>query len=456
MLRLDIDSLDMKYNLTNESALKHSTKKVDIFPFNTHASEDFYNIEKILGEIFSIIVNSENAKEIDFESMWGRISENIESNHFNELKDIIIEAFFNGGKIAKFHPRTFLYLNTNPSRNIKKLGNYIFSVFLDDDEILEKTRNKYFNDQINVNNPLESLFFSALPDLDEANKNNYDYHISMNKIRSIFKEDYLFLIEDDLLYMENIDLLIKYYYFFYVTQYILKIDSSIKNINYNDISKIYFILDTESDSKSRISYKNGWNKLKTKLEDIFSYNLVFDIINNNNSESFIEIEELKKLSVENKTLLANDLDFFIDLYKEKITARGWAGYNPSLMNEDIVMQRVEKLFKLLKYQFENSARKGANTKYSKCFLEFTKNNFLKRSGRLGYSLKLTQEELLFFSKIVIKNDERLQLSNYWKKLSERGINFDRKTKEEIVKIFDEMNILEKESDSGDAKYVKQI
>ncbi len=38
----------------------------------------------------------------------------------------------------------------------------------------------------------------------------------------------------------------------------------------------------------------------------------------------------------------------------------------------------------------------------------------------------------------------------------RGVFLDRYSKEEIVELYERMNILDKKSDSGEAKYVKPI
>ena len=62
--------------------------------------------------------------------------------------------------------------------------------------------------------------------------------------------------------------------------------------------------------------------------------------------------------------------------------------------------------------------------------------------------------LLFFTRLCVGKEDKIRLKTFWKRLERRGIFFDRKTKEEVVNLFEKINLLEKKSDSGDAQYVK--
>ena len=64
--------------------------------------------------------------------------------------------------------------------------------------------------------------------------------------------------------------------------------------------------------------------------------------------------------------------------------------------------------------------------------------------------------MLFFTKICIGEKEKIRLKKLWEELESRGLIFDEKSKMEIVKLFERINLLEKKSDSGDAQYVKSI
>ena len=71
-------------------------------------------------------------------------------------------------------------------------------------------------------------------------------------------------------------------------------------------------------------------------------------------------------------------------------------------------------------------------------------------------LTLTEEMLLFLTKISIKNHDRLRLKDVFEEFRLRGIYLDDTSKDEITAYYEKLNLIEKKSDSGDAKYVKRI
>ena len=456
MLDLNFKKLIDRFNLKSKKGLQHNTK-IDIFPFNSKGSNDFKKFNKIQGEIYSNITKLKTTQKISKQDVMENILKLVETENQNEFTQIIDRTFFSNEGIVKLHPKIFIYDNYNPSTNIKKIGNFIFKLFFDDPDIKKALDDNYFNKKDKLSNPLETVFYKSLPELKEKSYKDYDFLFDLQKIQERFKKDFLFLINDKSDFILESTRLLKYYYFFYITQLTLKIDSYIKNDKSLN-SKLYFTLENEKLSKTRKSYKLGWNKIEEKLNNLFSYRLLIDIINENNKERYIDLKDLEDLSYNERREFANKLNEFIHLYKKKInnSVKGLDEYNPTLENDTFLMKKIEELFKTFKYQFLNSKRKRANSGYSNCFLKFCKQDFLKRRGRLGYSLNINQSQLLFATKLVIKDDERIQLKEYWDRLSIRGINFDRVSKNKIIEMFDQMNILGKESDSGDAKYIRKI
>jgi DNA phosphorothioation-dependent restriction protein DptG len=70
-------------------------------------------------------------------------------------------------------------------------------------------------------------------------------------------------------------------------------------------------------------------------------------------------------------------------------------------------------------------------------------------------LNVNQDLLLLLTALSLK-DERKSLKQVFVELENRGMYFDRYSREEIVKLLDKLNVLDKKSDSGDAQYVKPI
>lgn len=63
--------------------------------------------------------------------------------------------------------------------------------------------------------------------------------------------------------------------------------------------------------------------------------------------------------------------------------------------------------------------------------------------------------LILLTAIVVK-DEKMIIKELFHQFEKRGVFLDRYSKEEILRLYEKMNILDKKSDSGEAKYVKPI
>ena len=117
---------------------------------------------------------------------------------------------------------------------------------------------------------------------------------------------------------------------------------------------------------------------------------------------------------------------------------------------------VNKLFCVIMYQFEHSARSRANDAYKNWFVKFVQKNFAKRRGQLGYNLNITEDDIILMTKICINNNDKLKLNELFEEFELRGLFFDRDSKQKVVQLYEKLNLLEKKSDSGDAQYVKSI
>ena len=108
-------------------------------------------------------------------------------------------------------------------------------------------------------------------------------------------------------------------------------------------------------------------------------------------------------------------------------------------------------------QFEKgTSRSGTPGKYSKTFSAFCKNNFLKRFGRCGNMLALSEELLILMTKIVIEGKKQMRLNELFDAFRKRGIYLDKQSQKSVVEFYEKLNLIEKKSDSGDAQYVKGI
>ena len=71
--------------------------------------------------------------------------------------------------------------------------------------------------------------------------------------------------------------------FFYVSQFAIKA-SKFFDADRNSTEKLYFNLDWETVSRSRISYELGWKMLESNLKMLFSHVNILEMLNANDNE----------------------------------------------------------------------------------------------------------------------------------------------------------------------------
>ena len=120
--------------------------------------------------------------------------------------------------------------------------------------------------------------------------------------------------------------------------------------------------------------------------------------------------------------------------------------------KDYLIKEVNELKGWLKQDESLETQK----RYRKSYDEIKQLNYLKSRGSLGNVLNASQEIILLFTAIVVGNNKHLLLRRVFEGLEKHGLFFDKTSKNEIIKFYEEVNLLEKMSDSGDAQYVKSI
>lgn len=117
---------------------------------------------------------------------------------------------------------------------------------------------------------------------------------------------------------------------------------------------------------------------------------------------------------------------------------------------------IRHLYKCVEEQFLNTDRKRANQFYNEKFTEFCKTRWVKNRRKSGLVLNLTERDIIFLTKISIKDKDKIRLIDLYKEYEYRGIFLDNTSKEYLQEFFTKLNLIDKKSDSGDAQYVKRI
>jgi len=471
--------------LTNGKFNRHQVgNKIKLMPFVTNYTDscnsDFKSFQGIVGECFRISENKyfdksfNKDKETSFKKkLRNYILENalakVESDNKEELKDIIFELFFEDDfGLIKFNNKVLPFMNfTFEHPQLNETARFINDIFFNENIINNLTNRT--NDNL-----FYKLIVESLPELQtkKTSKTKIKYQNLFQDIQEQFFEDFNFLTSNEETFLKHIEDLFKYYYFFYFTQLTQRLNSFGDT---NKVTPIYFSMDWETLSQSRKSYQYGWKKLSYNLDGLFAHANTLELLNyitidnENIGDYLMTKEKYSQLSATEKSELINKIRELSTFYTDHITVldsyasweeceneiKKYLERNKETINDELSIE-LTSFYRRVKYQFENSPRKGASDKYGKWLFTFCKSNYTKTRGRLGSTTVLNQELLLFLTKLCVGNEDKIRLNQLWERLEKRGLIFDEVTKTEIINLFERINLLEKKSDSGDAQYVKTI
>lgn len=464
-----IDEQKFEKDYVMKDSIKHSSSKnIKILPYSTKYerkhNEQISKFETCVGEFCRSIYNKKlNNDEINLSDVDVFI-ENVEAGASDKvaLKSIIKEMFFDeNGNLHTFHPKLLNYINMPKSDYNQGLAIFLYDILLGESNN-EDIKNKIIECfDYKPENIMEFMILKSLPELNDNKEVNKNHKCVALNVSNLFKQDLDFILNKPALFIEEFENLLKYYYFFYVSQLLIKL-SKFFDANKGVTEELYFNLDWETVSKSRTSYTLGWKMLESNLKPLFSHSNLLGMLNSNNESTIYDYVEISNIinhiSDEDRNELYQNIKMIKNKYVSLIDDVDWDDFNPvEKYSDDFLKQEIFDFFKRIDYQFINSnTRKKPYDGYKRWFEEYCKMNYLRRRGSLGYTLNITQEQLLFITKLCIKDKDKIKLKDLFEEYKVRGIYFDRDSQSKIVELFEKLNIIEKKSDSGDAQYVKSI
>jgi DNA phosphorothioation-dependent restriction protein DptG len=312
------------------------------------------------------------------------------------------------------------------------------------DKLLNKAIEKTFNKNIN-----ESI-------------DGKKYKKISTVLDEVIKQDFEFLVSSKSISSDDLKLFLEYYMFMYMTQSILILQN--KQIGKrSEMLKLYFCLSWEEVSKTRLCYEHGYRSIDAALNALYpnitkcqflnstdcpdeQYDFIdfyehFDEFDNEPSKKEL-IDIILWLKEKSQTYIFDEID---DQCEDKLLNMNFS----ELIN--LLYEMIDRSF------YKNSSRSEANIKFKNNYSKmFSNMGFLKSHGSLGYIYSINEKTLLFFLKVIMKDKEIMNLNEFILELEKRGIYMDEKSHDLIANYFDKLNLLEKKSDSGDAKYVKKL
>ncbi|AZV62921.1 DNA phosphorothioation-dependent restriction protein DptG [Peribacillus frigoritolerans] len=472
-----LDRGHLKKLLMEQKTKKHDTGKVlDILPFLTKRTRairgQFNNVlgeyVRNISEIDEKVLKNKKSNDFYMVSEENIISELIANEvEFNSDDDkfdfvrFLNQYLFNQDDIQPVHPFIFNYIKLDKAQKNEfgKYARFMSEVLVKGHpEIKSIFTNKDSEDILTelILNKLDTLQENKDEKQDKLKKDHYQPLLP--SIAKLYQEDMVYLSRYKDYFLTSFPILTHFYTFMYACQLIFKFEQ-FTEADFNSTQPLYFALEWESISKRRkvADELDGFKYIKGKSNNLFphihtisqlSYNSFTESFDEENERlSFIPYSEIYNLITSQGE--EYEKDFLMELNQWINDYSKWAEIEiPG--SSDSIPNAFKVLFTCLK--------EGTSSEVAKKYGENIEDlgaPFLKSRGNLGQVYNIKHDFLLLLTAVSVK-DKRMPLNELFAEFEKRGVAFDRYSKKEIITLFDNHNILDKKSDSGDAQYVKPI
>ncbi|WP_285946305.1 DNA phosphorothioation-dependent restriction protein DptG [Thomasclavelia cocleata] len=440
--------------------LTHKTgNRFKLFPFVTHPnSVPVEDLSQLIGT-YLCKIEDQKPVEITVADLVEKLKSEteIEAGQDALFYETVKQLFFDSEK--QLRPLNLQMLSHISHKEVgeEKVADFLVDV-LGEKENLKKLVSEAKQNEFNATNVFERLVLKYLLCDKEKKDDKIPYYRVVNAVTQQFESDLKYVLSNQNRVREYLISLLDLYFFSYTAQTSLQLERFMDGEREENIP-LYFCLDWEKTSQSRQCYTYGWQKLQYAVKKMFAHAVTLEILNHTESGSDkIDYIALKKYISENpdhEKEIAQKIDEVTDLYRSSITDCSVMNEIKKTDDDDAVRASVRYLFDSVKCQFENTGRSKAYNSYAIKFELFC-HKFLKSRGRSGRMLVLSEETLIFLTKISIKEHEQMRLKDVFDEFEKRGVFLDNISKEQVTIYFEKLNLIEKKSDNGDAKYVKRI
>ena len=419
-----------------------------LFPFTSRKPErpEFAKgFDGVVGAYTRILCGYDPKSKLD-EELFVNIRNKVEINDPDDEKAFygILKRFLcdYDGKLNIFSIPAYKYsllADNRESIGESAIGEFLYRTFGEPvgvKEIFEEGKNTNFFEHL----VLDTMW------LNPGNSVEQDGICKIEKIKNLFLEDIKTLATDESLFLKDYSYLMAYYYFFYISQLSVLLNKGV-NGNMNQLEKIYYLFEQESAVRSRKAVTSGFNVICESSKHLLANINVLAQLNalfGTKDKVLPEILEIyDDVSLEEKTDIVMALDEWIKIVNRKYRRKDEI---PSELRGKI--EYLSKVYRTEKTAFGS----GTGSRYSLWIENMAKAFFTKRHGSSGTVLVVSQR-LLLLMLFLCKKNERIKLKEFFVRLEKRGVSLDSDSKVLIESKLQELNLLDKKSDSGEAAYV---
>jgi DNA phosphorothioation-dependent restriction protein DptG len=365
------------------------------------------------------------------------------------------QYLFNQEEIKPVHPFLFNYMKAEKKNNndseLNKYAHFIRDILAFDHKEMKEIFSSRETDDI-----LTELIISNLDALTEDKPLSMEYEPLLRPITKLYQEDLVFLSKYKDYFLSSFPLLTHFYVFMYVCQITMKFEQFI-DADFETLQPLYFALEWESITQRRKAADEleGFKFIKEKSKNLFPHIHAISQISHNslNETSGVRVKFIP-YSTLYKQISSRGEDFEKEfLHELNLWIRDYLQWAKEELVED--SSDLPNAFKVLFQSLKKGTSFKVAERYGKNIEALGENQFLKGRGSIGQVLNIKHDFLLLLTAVSVK-DKRIPLNDLFLEYEKRGVAFDRYSKKEIITLLDNLNILDKKSDSGDAQYVKPI
>lgn len=421
------------------------------------ASPIVYDFSEVVSGFFRKTLGI-STDALSFEDLCQRVLDKVEIDDEDDVeyfRDIIRSLFFKGDNFQANNIGLYPYQISVENKSADRIADYLYCVLGLDE-----------NDKANIKNAEKDYPFNVLEKMvvdsietresDEATADAKYYPIK-NSIKKQFKDDFEFMLKSGMTSIDDISNILAFYYFYYTSQSVLTLDQ-FGNGDHEKLETLYYALDWEKVSKNRSCCTEGWDKLANNISRMFSHAITLEILNQNN-DKMMDYVDFKSLADQGEDLdseIANEIRRAEKIYISYIGDCKKFDTIPEIPGANKTDSAIRHLFESVLLQFNETDRSRASQFYAEKFSEFCKTRFVKNRKKSGLVLNLTERDIIFLTKLALRNEEKIRLNELYTQYELRGIYLDTTSKALLQEFFTKLNLIDKKSDSGDAQYVKRI
>jgi DNA phosphorothioation-dependent restriction protein DptG len=447
-------------------------KAMTVLPFSTKKTSPIKNgFNKVLGDYIRYVSELKlEEKPLKQTELYTSAQENLLSEQiaktikFAEEKEddkydfirFLDQYLFNQKEIKPIHPFLFNYIkvkskNRNDDNELSKYAHFIRDILAMNHKEIKEIFSSRETDDI-----LTELIISNLDALTEDKPLKIEYESILWPITEQYQEDLVFLSKYKDYFLTSFPLLTHFYTFMYVCQLTIKFEQFIE-ADFNSIKPLYFALDWESITHRRKAADEleGFKFIKEKSKNLFPHIHAISQISHNSLNEFSgDRIRFTPYSTLYQKISSHGKDFEQQfLHELKLWIRDYLDW----ANKELVDNSTDlpNAFRVLFDAVKKGTSSEVAERYGKNVEVLGANQFLKGRGSIGQVFNIKHDFLLLLTAVSVK-DKRIPLNDLFLEFEKRGVAFDRYSKKEIITLLDNLNILDKKSDSGDAQYVKPI